>query len=40
MSTTPESSQTKALNFRRYKDGDHQVKRWVEQIFDAGATRI
>jgi len=35
MSTTPESSQTKALNFRRYKDGDHQVKRWVEQIFDA-----
>jgi len=35
MSTTPDSSQTKALEFRRFKDGDHQVKRWVEQIFDA-----
>ncbi|HMO45010.1 MAG TPA: NAD(P)-binding protein [Rubrivivax sp.] len=35
MSTTPGSSQTKVLNFRRYKDGDHKVKRWSEQIFNA-----
>ncbi len=35
MSTPTESSETRALNFRRFKDGDHQVKRWVEQIFDA-----
>ena len=35
MSTPTDSSETRALNFRRFKDGDHQVKRWVEQIFNA-----
>ena len=35
MSTTPQDTGAKALTFRRFKDGDHKVKRWVEQIFDA-----
>ncbi|GMV47536.1 MAG: hypothetical protein AMXMBFR66_29340 [Pseudomonadota bacterium] len=35
MSTTPQDTGAKALSFRRFKDGDHKVKRWVDQIFDA-----
>ena len=39
MSTTPETTATsteiKPLTFRRYKDGDTQVKRWQDEIFDA-----
>jgi NADPH-dependent glutamate synthase beta subunit-like oxidoreductase/Pyruvate/2-oxoacid:ferredoxin oxidoreductase delta subunit len=34
MSANPDV-QTKPLSFRRYKDGDHTVRRWQEQIFDA-----
>lgn len=34
MSANPDV-QTKPLNFRRYKDGDHTVRRWQAQIFDA-----
>jgi NADPH-dependent glutamate synthase beta subunit-like oxidoreductase len=34
MSSTPEAS-ARPLTFRRFKDGDHQVKNWQNQIFDA-----
>ena len=34
MSATPET-QAEKLTFRRYKDGDTQIKRWQEQIFQA-----
>ena len=34
MSVTPEATTTK-LTFRRYKEGDTQIKRWQEQIFQA-----
>ena len=36
MSDPLENVQPKPLNFRRYKDGDQQIKRWQDQIFDAG----
>ena len=29
------TAETKPLTFRRYKDGDHQVRRWQDEIFDA-----
>ncbi len=29
------TAETQPLTFRRYKDGDHQVKRWQDEIFDA-----
>ncbi len=32
--STP-SPQAKPLTFRRYKDGDHRVRRWQDEIFDA-----
>jgi NADPH-dependent glutamate synthase beta subunit-like oxidoreductase len=35
MSTPVDNVQPKPLNFRRYKDGDHQTTNWQEQIFDA-----
>ncbi|QKT04037.1 NAD(P)-binding protein [Ectothiorhodospiraceae bacterium 2226] len=35
MATSPEDMQEKKLTFRRFKDGDHRVKRWQEQIFEA-----
>ena len=33
MSSTPTG--TKALTFRRYKDGDTKVRSWQDEIFDA-----
>lgn len=30
----------KSLNFRRYKDNDHDWKRWQDKIFDAGHTHL
>lgn len=36
MSATPETIAAKPLNFRRYKDGDTQVKTWQAKIFNAG----
>ncbi len=36
MSVSPATVPIKALNFRRYKDGDNQVKTWQSKIFDAG----
>jgi NADPH-dependent glutamate synthase beta subunit-like oxidoreductase len=35
MSSNPPTAQSKPLTFRRYKDGDHQVRRWQDEIFDA-----
>jgi NADPH-dependent glutamate synthase beta subunit-like oxidoreductase len=35
MSAAPETTDVKPLTFRRFKDGDHKIKRWQEQIFDA-----
>lgn len=35
MSSTPDSAPAKPLTFRRYKDGDQQVKNWQSEIFDA-----
>ena len=35
MSTDTTAGAVKPLNFRRYKDGDQQVKRWQDEIFDA-----
>ena len=35
MSTTTPTPVVKPLTFRRYKDGDTQVKRWQDEIFDA-----
>ncbi|HJV70589.1 NAD(P)-binding protein [Ideonella sp.] len=35
MSSTPDSAPAKPLTFRRYRDGDHQVKNWQSEIFDA-----
>lgn len=29
------TAETKPLTFRRYQDGDHQVRRWQDEIFDA-----
>jgi len=34
MSGTNSTTDAKPLTFRRYKDGDTQVKRWQDQIFD------
>lgn len=34
MSANPDV-QTRPLSFRRYKDGDHKVRRWQDEIFDA-----
>ena len=35
MSTPTEATTVQPLNFRRYKDGDHQVRSLQKQIFDA-----
>jgi NADPH-dependent glutamate synthase beta subunit-like oxidoreductase len=35
MSSNPTATETKALTFRRYKDGDTRVLRWQDEIFDA-----
>lgn len=35
MTATTEASTAKPLNFRRYKDGDNQVRSWQKEIFDA-----
>jgi len=36
MSSTSEVTQSTAYTFRRYKDGNNQVRRWNEKIFQAG----
>jgi len=33
--STVTPAEVKPLTFRRFKDGDHQIKRWQDQIFDA-----
>ena len=35
MSRIPIPSEAKPLTFRRFKEGDHQVRNWQQQIFDA-----
>jgi NADPH-dependent glutamate synthase beta subunit-like oxidoreductase len=35
MSSNPPTAEIKPLTFRRYKDGDHKVRRWQDEIFDA-----
>ena len=36
MTASTESTTTKPLTFRRYKDGDDKVHSWQKEIFDAG----
>ena len=35
MSSVPTTPEVQALTFRRFKDGDHRVRNWQQQIFDA-----
>ena len=35
MSTATNPTEARPLTFRRYKDGDDQVRRWQDEIFDA-----
>ena len=35
MSSVPTPPEVQALTFRRFKDGDHRVRNWQQQIFDA-----
>ena len=36
MTTSTDTTTEKALNFRRFKDGDNKVKSLQKDIFDAG----
>ena len=38
MTAQTQTTTVKPLTFRRYKDGDSQVRSWQKQIFDAGHT--
>ncbi|MBN8507773.1 MAG: NAD(P)-binding protein [Burkholderiales bacterium] len=35
MSSVPTATEAKPLTFRRFKDGDHKVRNWQAEIFDA-----
>ncbi len=35
MSSVPTTTEAKPLTFRRFKDGDHEVRNWQAEIFDA-----